>query len=58
MKNSTEKKERTFISDSGTKVTTTDNAEIKRYKACGWRELKPTKIYYAKGLSDGKTFLN
>lgn len=51
-------KARTFISGTGTKVTTTDKAEIKRLKACGWIEDKAVKQVFAKGLTDGKNFLN
>jgi hypothetical protein len=48
---------KTFISDSGTKITTSDKAEIKRLRACGWQEVKPTKQVYAKGLESGNSFL-
>lgn len=48
---------RTFIGGSGTKITTSDKAEIKKLKACGWQEVKATKQVYAKGLEDGKPFL-
>jgi hypothetical protein len=51
-------KSKTFIAGSGTKVTTTDKAEIKKLKACGWIEIKPTKQLFAKGLTDGKNFHN
>ena len=51
-------KARTFISGSGTKVTTTDKAEIKKLKACGWLEIKPASQIFAKGLKDGKNFYN
>jgi hypothetical protein len=51
-------KEITFISGSGAKVTTADKAEIKRLKACGWKQVKVTAKVYAKGLTDGKSFLN
>lgn len=51
-------KTRTFISGSGTKVTTSNKAEIKRLKACGWKEVKQAKQVYAKGLTDGKNYLN
>ena len=50
-------KARTFISGQGTKITTSDKSEIKRLKACGWKEAKTPKQVYAKGL-DGKNFLN
>jgi hypothetical protein len=50
-------KARTFVSGSGTRVATTNNAEIKRMKACGWKEIKSAKQVYAKGLEDGKSFL-
>lgn len=43
---------------TGEIITTRDKAEIKMMKACGWKEIKPVKQYFAKGLSDGKTFLN
>jgi hypothetical protein len=48
---------KTFISDSGTKITTSDKAEIKRLRACCWKEVKPTKQVYAKGLESGNSFL-
>jgi hypothetical protein len=51
-------KARTFDSGTGTRTTTTDKAEIKRMKACGWREIKTAKVFYAKGLQDGKNYLN
>lgn len=51
-------KNRSFISGSGKKVTTSDKAEIKKMKACGWKEIKQTKQVYAKGLTDGKNYLN
>jgi hypothetical protein len=51
-------KERTFVSGQGTKVTTNDKAEIKKMKACGWKEMKPVKQVYAKGLVGGKNYLN
>ncbi len=51
-------KARTFVSGQGTKVTTTDKAEIKKMKACGWKEIKSIKQVYAKGLEDGKNYLN
>jgi hypothetical protein len=51
-------KARTFISGQGTKITTSDKVEVKRLKACGWKEIKTPKQVYAKGLQDGKNFLN
>jgi len=51
-------KTRTFESGSGARVTTTDKAEVKRLKSCGWREVKNTKQVFAKGLENGKNFLN
>ena len=51
-------KKRSFISGSGTKVTTSDKAEIKKMKACGWKEIKQPKQVFAKGLTDGKNYLN
>lgn len=51
-------KARTFISGSGQEVTTSDKAEIKKLKACGWKEVKSQKQVFAKGLLDGKNFLN
>jgi hypothetical protein len=50
-------KARTFVSGAGSKITTSDAKEIKRLKACGWKEIKTPKQVYAKGL-DGKNFLN
>lgn len=51
-------KTRTFISGNGKKVTTSNRDEIKKLKACGWKEVKQVKQVYAKGLTDGKNFLN
>lgn len=42
----------------GKEVTTSDKAEIKRMKACGWQEVKQPKQVYAKGLKEGRTFYN
>ena len=50
-------KARKFISGSGQEVTTSDKAEIKMLKSCGWKEVKSPKQSFAKGL-DGKNFLN
>jgi hypothetical protein len=58
LNNQTNKTMRTFISGSGTKVVTADKAEIKRVKACGWKEVKSPTIFYAKGLMEGKNYLN
>lgn len=51
-------KAKTFISGTGTKVTTSDKAEVKKMKACGWKEVKSQKVFYAKGLQDGKNYIN
>jgi hypothetical protein len=51
-------KARTFESGNGTKKTTSDKAEIKMMKACGWKEIKTAKVTYAKGLENGSAFLN
>jgi len=48
---------KTFISGSGTKITTSDKAEIKRLRACCWKEVKPTKQVYANGGTSGSVFL-
>ena len=50
-------KARTFTSGNGTRVTTTDKNEIKRMKACGWREVEATTQVFAKGLENGNSFL-
>ena len=50
-------KTRTFVSGSGAEITTSDKAEIKRMKACGWKEIKKIKQTYAKNLTDGKNYL-
>jgi len=49
---------KTFISGSGKTVTTANKLEIKKLKACGWVEQKPIKQTYAKGLQNGKAFLD
>ena len=51
-------KQRTFVSGDGQIVTTTDKSEIKKMKACCWKEIKPTKQVYAKGLQNGNNYLN
>ena len=47
---------RTFVSESGTRVTTDNKAEIKKMKACGWKEEKVKKQIFAKGLKEGRNF--
>lgn len=47
----------TLTYDGGTPITTSDKKKIKELKACGWRVKKEPKIYYAKGLQSGNTFL-
>ena len=49
---------KTFISGTGTAITTANKSEIKKLKACGWLERKPVKKVFAKGLQDGKAFLD
>ena len=49
---------KTFESGNGTRVTTSDKNEVKRMKACGWKEIKQAKQAFAKGLTDGKNYLN
>ena len=51
------KAEKTFIGSSGQEITASCKDEIKRLKACGWKEVKSPKQVFAKGL-DGKNFLN
>jgi hypothetical protein len=49
---------RTFVSSEGTVIQTADKSEIKRLKACGWLERKSAKQVFAKGLENGKSYLN
>ena len=48
----------TFVSGQGTKITTSDKAQIKKMKACVWKKVKDPKVFYAKGLVDGKNYFN
>jgi len=42
---------------TGEMIETNNKEEIKRFKACGWKEIKSPKIYNAKGLIENKPFL-
>lgn len=47
---------KTFISGSGCIVATKDKGEIKKLKACGWKEMRKPKTHFTKGLQHDNNF--
>lgn len=41
---------------TGETIETADKADIKKYKACGWKQIKTPKVYYVNGLKNGDVF--
>jgi len=57
--NTTSQTKSTFINPStGERISTSDKTEIKRMKLCGWQKVKIQTQVFAKGLQNGKSFLN
>lgn len=50
------KKAKTFSYGGTRTLMTSDPAEIKKYRATGWKEVKKPKISFAKNLKGGRSF--